>query len=477
MKISLFTKLSAAYLIVFTLFSGVGFYSTYVYHLTTAQFRAVNRFHLKLTIYAYDLESRQSALLQVIRSGLSEGRSSLLLSRWLNIMVARREAGIRRIEKLCRNVPEEWQDDYFEVRIIPVVRDIRLAVDAIEYEKGRRLRDSDLRDLEDKEKKVMRLVHKLALASRNRLRRVASRLEDKEERQLRIHLALLIMALAGGIAGAWIARRSLVPLQTLTEGARRFRQGELDTRIPVESRDELGELAMEFNDMAQAIKEREERLIKSERLATAGKLAAGIAHEIRNPLAAISFQVQLLQELLETGDEEDLRQAKDTLVRLQSEIDRLEETSTQYLDFARQPLPKIENVELIEIIEEMTLATQGMGIELQAEIPESCTVIADRDMFHRIMLNIIKNSAEAGASVGKIRVEKESDAVILTYSDNGPGMSEEVAERIFEPFFSTKKQGTGLGLALVRRMMMDMGGNVTLESARPPEFRFVFRTG
>src|SRR5262249_54353208 len=140
--------------------------------------------------------------------------------------------------------------------------------------------------------------------------------------------------------------RLLRPLRRLAEGARRIALGEYKQRVDAAAPDEIGALAREFNQMAQALDEREQALIRSERLAAVGKIAAQITHEVRNPLSSIGLNAEMLEEEL-TGEAQKLARA------IVKEVDRLTEITEEYLRFARLPRPKLEREDLRELVTEL----------------------------------------------------------------------------------------------------------------------------
>ncbi len=332
--------------------------------------------------------------------------------------------------------------------------------------------------------------------SLNRLRRplrgeagqIAQRLTDDEETALQMALGLGIAGLVIACAAFLFTLRTLRPLGTLRARAREVASGDYARRTGVTSRDEIGDLAREFDAMAGAIQEREQRLIRSEQLATVGRMAAQITHEVRNPLASIGLYAELLgDEIADRGDE-----PKRLVASIISEVDRLTEITETYLRFARLPRPKLEREDLGAIVKGVLefaraeLSQGGIALELDvaAELPE---IAADEAQLRQALLNLVRNAREAMADAmadgqpGKLRVavEKRGDAgtaeVVVTVADSGAGIPRENLAKIFDPFFSTKERGTGLGLALVQQIVVEHGGRVDVDSgATGTRFSLVF---
>src|SRR5439155_24176620 len=257
---------------------------------------------------------------------------------------------------------------------------------------------------------------------------------------------------------------------------RQIAGGDYGRRIVAVSRDEIGDLAREFDAMGRAIEEREQRLIRSERLATVGRMAAQITHEIRNPLASLGLYVELLGDELGADDEE----ARRLVASIGNEIDRLSEITATYLRFVRLPRPKLEREDLGAIATAVMefaraeLSKSGIALELAvaAGLPE---VAADENQIRQALLNLVRNAREAMPSGGTLRVQVAEGApgqVRVSIADTGPGIAPEHLGKIFDPFFSTKEKGTGLGLALVQQVLAEHGGRV--EVASPPAGGTVF---
>jgi two-component system, NtrC family, sensor histidine kinase PilS len=245
---------------------------------------------------------------------------------------------------------------------------------------------------------------------------------------------------------------------------------------------ERGQIVI-FQDLTE-IKALEAQAKRAERLATLGQLAAAMAHEIRNPLAAISGSVEMLEMLATLTDDE--RALMQIILR---EVGRLNELITQFLDYSKPRSLRLEQVDVEVLIEDvLTLCRHrapGVTLELVRQDEARAEVRADREALQQVIWNLLNNAVEAmsplegqGEPAGAVRVELGWEEALLRIAveDDGEGIPEALREQLFEPFFTTKAKGTGLGLAIIARLIEDHGGVITLE---PPQSlrgaRFVVR--
>ena len=239
------------------------------------------------------------------------------------------------------------------------------------------------------------------------------------------------------------------------------------------SHDEIGDLAREFDAMADAIQEREQRLIRSERLATVGRMAAQIAHEVRNPLSSIGLNAELLgDELAAEADE-----ARRMVASIIGEVDRLTEITETYLRFTRLPRPKLEREDLGPLVASVVAIGRGEmaqeGITLDVDIaPDLPELPADEAQLRQALHQPGAQRARgAGGGADRsgcgISVAHDRAARRLLVTGLGFGRGDRRRRdlgKIFDPFFSTKAQGTGLGLALVQQIVVDHGGQIDVDS-------------
>lgn len=211
--------------------------------------------------------------------------------------------------------------------------------------------------------------------------------------------------------------------------------------------------------------ELEQAVLKAERLAIMGQLAAIALHEVRNPLSAIKGFLQLLRRELE-----DARQLEYVEVMLEA-LDRVNNLITNYLRLAKPGTPERQPCDLEKLIHELIILykseLKNKGISFlfscHSELPPVCL---DREQFHQVLVNLLKNAVEVTSAGGEIRIGieylKEKDMALLFVRDTGIGISEEALPRIFDPFFTTREKGTGLGLYVCREIVMNHGGEIQI---------------
>ncbi|GMU00360.1 hypothetical protein KH5H1_44800 [Corallococcus caeni] len=269
---------------------------------------------------------------------------------------------------------------------------------------------------------------------------------------------------AAGV-GVYIGNSVARPVARLSEGAARLARGDLDVRIPEDDPGEVGQLAAQLNRMTGALREHQARLVQHEKLVGIGRLAAGVAHEINNPLGVILGYVRLLQRRAEGALAEDLRVVEEEAVRCQDIVEGL-------LDLARPGRGPLEPVALRDACEEVVLrlreATRlGPQGSVSVEVHGQGTAWAQAPRLRQVLLNLVKNAAEAAGEGGRVEVRIAADAdgaSRVAVSDSGPGMSSEARARLFEPFFTTKPSGTGLGLAVSQAIAEAHGGRIDVDA-------------
>jgi two-component system NtrC family sensor kinase len=299
------------------------------------------------------------------------------------------------------------------------------------------------------------------------------------------------------------------PVRELIAGTRRVAAGELTYEIPVESRDELGELAREFNQMTadlrkarqeveewtQTLEERVERktreleqahhsLLHSEKLASVGKLAATVAHEVNNPLFGILTSARLAERALASLDvpEEARKKIADKLAVIERESQRCGELVKNLLTFSRQGPKKMEPVDLRVVIERSLALVRHQfelkNVELVVRQPETAPPLkGDMAQLQQVLLVLLVNAADAMPGGGRVEVVVESTetSVLIRIKDNGMGIPADVLPKIFEPFFSTKEDQnrTGLGLAIAQSIVEQHQGKITVSSTERQGTEFV----
>lgn len=304
----------------------------------------------------------------------------------------------------------------------------------------------------------------LAAAYEEDIRAYESQAERTQRSAFWLNLALLAGSVAVAIGvGVWIGRAISRPVGLLAAGAQRLEAGELGAQIPEVPRgsvDELRKLAGEFNRMSRALKEQQQRLVQQEKLASVGRLAAGVAHEINNPVGVIQGYVKLMQKRADPALQEDLRVVAEEAARCGEIVQGL-------LDLSRPPKLNLGRVRLAELAEEVAarVAEDERVPHAAVEIEGDATAEADANRVRQIVENLLRNAAQAAGAQGHVRVAISQDAGLprLVVRDDGPGISTEIAARLFEPFATGRPGGTGLGLAVSRALAEAQGG--TLQGA------------
>lgn len=293
-------------------------------------------------------------------------------------------------------------------------------------------------------------------------------------------LALIVTVAVLALLFYW-----LQPLRTLRTVAQRISTGDYDRPAPIQRGDEIGELSAELNKMAGRLKEREEmirkqadELLRADRFSTIGKMSTQIAHEIRNPLNALGLKLELLEESLDEAQdilpEKTYAELREATVSGGKEIDRLREITEYYLRFAKFPEVEKESVDLhtvlMDVLSFYEEEARRMGVTIEREIERPLRGRADPNLLRHAVANLLKNAIEAITSAerpdGLIHASAHRDGkrIRIAIRDNGSGLLPGLAERVFEPFYSTKRSGTGLGLTLVQQVVVEHGGTVSCSS-------------
>ena len=277
------------------------------------------------------------------------------------------------------------------------------------------------------------------------------------------------------------------PLHILIEGSRQVASGKYNTRIVLKSNDEIAELAEAMNfmtqqfqeqvqqleesrrDLDEKIKQKSRELVRSERLASVGFLAAGVAHEINNPLMAISACAESLQKRI---DSQDTEYVKRYLAMIQEEAFRCKGITERLLGLARNESKERTKTDFVPIITDMLAMLQQQDSfkrkQITLDLPESLKVTVNAQEMKQVVLNLLTNAFQNTDAEGHvlIRLCLQNDRVILTVQDDGNGMDSEVLYNIFEPFYSRRREGigTGLGLSITHRIIEEHQGRISASS-------------
>lgn len=262
--------------------------------------------------------------------------------------------------------------------------------------------------------------------------------------------------------GSWLLRSIGRRVESLRDGARRVGAGDLDARIELAGEDEFAELASSFNQMAASLARKQDALVKSQKLASIGQVAAGVAHEINNPLSVILGYTKLLRKETSAHAEE--------LQIIEDEAKLCQRIVQELLELARPQRLDTSPVDLAALAREAVERLDDAGtlrdrkICMRADTP--VVIAADASKLRQVIANVVVNAAEATPASGTITIaaRAKGDEAILTIADDGHGVPAAVRGKLFEPFVTTKPKGTGLGLAIAQAIIDAHGGRISIES-------------
>jgi signal transduction histidine kinase len=305
---------------------------------------------------------------------------------------------------------------------------------------------------------------------------LASRAQEIEEQidtlDRRVLLAALLFILAGAGVGYSMAERIADPVNRLTRATRRIASGQLDTRLAATSSDELGRLVDDFNHMARDLERQRADLERTNRLEAWAEMARQVAHEIKNPLTPIQLNAEHLRRVnSDRGGPLNpvLDQAVSTIL---AQVKLLRQIASEFSSFASSPNVQRAPVDAAELVREIVdpyrsaLAGQiQFSVEVDRDLP---SVYIDRTLVTRSLTNIIENALHAMGTRGTLTIvaSREEEDVRIRVSDTGAGMDPDALARAFEPYFSTKASGTGLGLPIAKRNVELSGGTIAIHSER-----------
>lgn len=315
-----------------------------------------------------------------------------------------------------------------------------------------------------------------------------------------LSFSIAIVLLLSGITILFIQKFVNLPVKELVKGTNRVAAGELNYKITLNSNDEIGQLAQSFNKMTEdlknaneqiqewiktleqrveertkALQETQSQLLQSEKLASIGKLAATVAHEINNPITGILTYTKLIRRKLKEilPETEELKKFQGYLATMERETERCGTIVRNMLDFARQREPSYKpNVDVNAIIDEsLELMANKIALEdikLEKRFSTLPRITADPSLLKQAFLNIILNACEAVERGGKIQIISEFNEnegnIRLIFADNGKGIDPKDIQKIFDPFYTTKEKGTGLGLSVVYGIISSHKGTIDVKS-------------
>lgn len=296
--------------------------------------------------------------------------------------------------------------------------------------------------------------------------------ELRELRGVSVWLGSVLALLVVGLALA-LAARIVAPVHHLVSATRRLAAGDLEARVAVRGKDEIGELGAAFNEMAAELARtsaRVEELHQHEiqragQLATVGELASGVAHEIKNPIQGISGGLDLVMRHAPANGE------IEPIVReMRRQVSRVDLAVRDLLAFARPADPNFAPTDLNAVVERALTLVRPMaetaGVHIEFEVREVVQIYADAEMIGQSLVNLMVNAVQATDAGGRVTVttERRTDHAAIRIRDTGKGMSPHQVDQVFKPFFTTKHQGTGLGLSITRGIIERHHGTISVES-------------
>jgi len=287
----------------------------------------------------------------------------------------------------------------------------------------------------------------------------------------RVLWSIILLSLVAGLAASWIISRSLArPLNELRHAMAVVGAGDLDHAIEPRSSDEIGDLARAFAQMTERLRQSHAQLVQSEKLASIGQMAAGVAHGLRNPLASLRAAAQLAQHRV------DGPAAREPLNAIIEQVDRLDQRIAHLLAFSRpapfRPLRESVRSLIDGAFSGFAELLRQRRVELALAVPPTLQDIrVDPMRLEQALTEIISNALDAMPDGGRLEIaaraqtgEGGADGVLLEIADSGPGIAAEILPNLCEPFFTTRPEGTGLGLAIAKRYVEETGGHLDIAS-------------
>jgi two-component system nitrogen regulation sensor histidine kinase NtrY len=272
------------------------------------------------------------------------------------------------------------------------------------------------------------------------------------------------------LLSSWAAARVTRPIEKLAQAAHEVAGGDWNANVDVDSEDEIGQLAASFNRMTRELREQQERLVQSERVAAWRELARRLAHELKNPLFPLQLTVENLLRSREASQQQFDETFRESAATLLTEISNLKNIIGRFSDFSKMPQPQFQSVHLNDLIENVLKAHQAQlekaGISCRSEFSASGPIAADPDLLHRAISNLVLNAIDAMPQGGTLtlRSAAQQGSMRIEVADTGAGIKPEERERLFTPYYTSKPHGTGLGLAIVQSIVSDHGGRITVDS-------------
>lgn len=424
-------------------------------------------------------------------------------------LVENLEGGVARFLKLREKEGEgspEWKREINLIKEIKgLIADLGLLSGRImaTVMAGGRVSRGDLESLDRTAQRIPLLSQQCNEIHQRRMRELIQRSQSRMSFIVNTYFAFVLLgSLLIGAVSLLFSRTISRPLQRLAEATFNIAHGDYRKRVEITSRGEIGRLAQSFNLMAEELEKRDkeakrfyeelerrvkertreleeatERFIRAERAATIGQIAAGVTHEIRTPLSALAINLELLGREL-SKEPFSKQEALEALALIKREMNRANEVLEEFVRFARRPKPALGPVEVNFLIQEAAGLLEGQarrtGVALDLRLLDDLpAILGDRDQLREVILNLGLNAIQAMPNGGTLRIETGIEkgqgegspgSLLIQVSDTGVGIPQQDLPRIFEPFFSTKDHGLGLGLAIARGIVEEHNGIITCRS-------------
>ncbi len=263
----------------------------------------------------------------------------------------------------------------------------------------------------------------------------------------------------------FISKKITKPIEKLTTATTQIGKGDLQYKIDIKGNDEFSGLAMAFNNMTSELKANQDQILQLEKMATWQQLARRLAHEIKNPLTPIQLMAQQMRDKYPGNDASYQKMLEECSEIIEDEVGSLKNLVQEFSDFARLPEFKAEKQNILALIS--SIKKLYLHSSLEVLVPEKAVEVSfDYDYLKRVLINLVDNAIAASTPNKPITISLvENDSFIeLMVSDGGEGISPENLQKVFEPYFTTKRSGVGLGLAIVKKIIEEHGGKISAES-------------
>lgn len=487
MRFSLVTKVFLAFTIVIVTFLSVLVFSIVQTQETYSEIREINRIIVPLSFSLSDIQNDLKAFNIVLNEKDPQVlKTTIRVTRMGPSLPSRFNAKIEKsLAIFSKNIGQGTDVKNIESELIELKNLVADFTTQAQNLSGfiTTTTDADIEIIDAKRVELSTLSQKIddrlgALA--RSLRSMTDLALEKTKKQERS--SLYTLAIATGIALfiaiflVWILGKNLRPLVDLSAATKRIAGGDyqaVDTSKLGAS--EIATLGTEFNSMIQSLKDRDDeigtqhkKLLKSERLATVGRMTAVITHELRNPLSSINLNSEMLMDIVSKSGETDAIPILDLII---SEVDRLREITDNYLGYAKTTKAKMVEVDLGEILQKLTdfheWEWEEMGVDVELKLSDGLNISGDKNQLRQAFLNLIKNGVEASKEGQRVEVSasNNNDTIEIKIRDHGHGISAENLKDLFEPFVTTKAQGTGLGLAVTQQIIEEHKGKIDVHTS------------